>query len=638
MAYTYEQLKSMGAVPGNSQPPAPSVTPTPRVSAPGATAIPAQPKKKYTYDELVAQGATPAPTATPTPARTEIPREPGMLKSFARGIFSAPATIVARPFQAVAALGGATNEQIDEFTNKIPVLGGLIEDAPDTLKDVKKDVGRAAQTVALGTGAPIAGGALFGAGTALEQGNDLLSLETAFQTAMGGAGGKALHLLGKPLINAAGKVVGTITPKVLKDVASKGTVAMQEFARTHQLLGGIAAKPAEKLATTLQKVDDTIEGGVKSALGGTKNVLKTQYPKLDPVAHYKAVNERDILRPTTINEPKYAKSSRVYNDAKSRGIDLEKVASERGIIHDKIAEGGRYNTLDTVDNIREGNYKVSDTIARPAIAAAEPGVRRVPVSEVRQAMIKRIQDIPASQIDDIDRNTMISQITKRYADDGAVAKAHPNGYSLTELHDARIVSEKNGKYKVGQSPSAELKAQRAREEGRVFADIFDQTVPDEVGIKEFRKELEKNFLLADYFESLHNKAVPAGITKKAVRLFGKATAATLGGKIGGFPGSILGAQYGDMLFSSFETLPNPIKMKVLQSLKVESPKIFQQLVKYIGEKEAQRLLIPRLPAPSTLFMGPTQGGKPYTPNPATTDVKLFEKKTVPNKKKLKDLL
>lgn len=550
------------------------------------------------------------------------PKEGGnALADFAKSIFSAPATIVARPFQAVAAIGGASNQQIDEATKKIPILGDLIAPTPNTYADVGKDIGRAAQTVALGTGAPIAGGALFGAGASLEQGNDLLSTQTAFNTVLGAAGGKILGLVGKPLLNAAGKVVGTITPKILKDVAAGGSEAITKFAADHQLLGGIAAKPSAKLAAGLQAVDDKIGAGTSKVFTGVKNVASEQFPQLSPTEHYKSVNAKDIIRPTTVNEPKYSKATAVYNDAKGRGIDLEQVANERGVIHDKIAEGGKYNTADVVDNIREGNYQVSDSIARPAIKAAEPGVRLVPISEVRDSMTARIKRIPASQIDEADRANLLKQVSRRYADDSAAAAAHPNGYSLTDLHDARIVSGKNGGYKIGQSASDALKAQRSREEGRVFADIFDKTVPEEVGMKQFRKELEKNFLLADYLESLNGKKVPAGITKKAVRLFGRAVTATVGGKVGGFPGSILGAQYGDMLFNSFEALPNPIKMKVLQSIKIEDPKIFKELVQYIGTKEAERLMTKGLPAAGGSSFKETPPTMFTTPGGVTTPIK-----------------
>lgn len=646
----FRQKKMGGGEVPTTEAPAPISTPAP-AEAPSVSPI-AQDLESYRQEK-----------ATGTAKKTA-PKEGGnALVNFAKGIFSAPITLAARPFQAVAEgaryvsdrpqiqnyeaelskirednnliseqlkqarasgqdtselvkrayanserlaqlndanEGALDNSVVDRATASIPGIGGFIAPTPKNAGDVMKDVGRGAQTIALGIGsAPIAAGALFGAGSSLEQGNDLFSVQTAFDAALGGAGGKVLEFLGKPIINAAGKVIGKYTPEFLQNLAKGGTKAIQEFAAAHELpvIGSVTKPLSESIVKGAQGFDSAIENGVSKAVKGTGTFLREQFPNVKtPTEHYQAKNVSDIVRPTTVNEPKYSKATRVFEDAKGKGIDLGEVAKERGIIHDQLAEGGKYNTTDVVDNLKQANYEVSDRIARPAIAAAEGGVERVPVSEVRAKMLKQVNDIPSTQITPDDRAKMLSSINRRYAANGPVSSEFPEGMTLTNLHDSRIISAKNGGYKPGGSTSDALKAQLSREEGRVYSSIFDNKIPEEVGMKPFRKELEKNFLLADYLDELHQKKVPAGITKKAVRLFGRAVAATAGGKIGGFPGSILGSQYGDMLFSSFEALPNPIKMHVLQSVKVEDPKIFQELVNYIGKEKAAQLTRLQLPA------------------------------------------
>jgi hypothetical protein len=538
------------------------------------------------------------------------------LAAMAKGIFGAPATMVARPFQlaAEAILPGDNTEAIDKFSKE--KLGGIVAPIPQDYGDVKKDVGRGIQTVALGTGAPIAGGAAFGLGASLEQGNDLLSIQTAFNTALGGAGGKVLEVIGKPLLNATGKAVGVVTPQILKDVAAKGAGAIQKFMQENKLLGGAFAPASEKIATGLQAVDDKIVGGIKNVASKTGDVLKEQYPNVSATEHYQKINEKDFLRPTTVNEPKYAKASRVFEDAKSRGIDLEKVATEDGIVADQLADGGRYNTLDTVENIRERNYQAGTDRLRPALRIAEGEVRAVTTPEVRAAMLRKIDAIPQSQITPKDRAWMRRQVEINYADTGAAAGEHPYGYKLTDLHDNRIISQKNGKYKIDGSALENRPAELARLEGSTFADLLDSVIPEDLPAAQFRKELEKRFRLANYLEALHGKGVPAGLTKKAVRLFGKTVSAIVGGKVAGLPGSIFGAQAGDVLFSTFEALPNPIKVKVLNSVKVEDPKVFKELMDYIARKGQQRLETPLLPAAGESSFKPenprlftTPGGK-----------------------------
>lgn len=557
---------------------------------------------------------------TASPDTSSIPKDGGNpLVDFAKGIFSAPATLVARPLQAVAELAGASSEDVDKFSSKYS--GGLVAPVPQNYGDVKKDVGRAAETIALGTGAPIAGGALFGAGSSLEQGNDLLSAQTAFNTVLGGAGGKVLDLIGKPLLNGVGKVVGTITPTVLKDVAAKGTGAIQQFAKDHQLLGGAAAPLSEKIAGGLQKTDEAIGQGFKKGGQAVKDVAAQQFPDLSPTKHYTAVNERDIRQPTTINKSAYAKATDIFNKAKNEGIDLDKVATEQGVYHHDIDGGKSYNTADTVEQLRDRVYSAGGEKARPAIKLASYETPRVPNEQIHGALRKRIQDLPDTTADAEEKETMIKAIDNRYGADSAAARAHPNGYDLTQLHDNRIRAGKNGHYIDGVSDApTTAKAKLSRIEEGVFRDTFDRSAPKELKIDDFRHESHKILSLANYLEKLHGKAIPEGVTKKAVKLFGRGLGGVIGSKVGGFPGFLVGSRGGDMLFSTFEAFPNPIKTKILNSIQLDDPESFKAIVDYIGKKEAEKLLQKALPAAGessfkepgkTLFATP---GGTITPN------------------------
>lgn len=583
------------------------------------------------------------------PASTAIPKQGGNdLVNFVKGLVEAPATIIARPFQAAADFGDylgtkieadkaqsqgntaaasailAADQKREEKAQTESSFGGLVAPIPKNAADVQKDVGRAAQTIALGTGAPIAGGALFGAGASLEQGNDLLSAQTAIDTVLGAAGGKVLDWVGKPILNAAGKVVGAITPKIIKDVAAGGADAITKFAADNKLLGGIAAKPSAFLAKGLQGVDDKIGAGATALKTGTGKVLKEQFPGLNPTDHYIAVNERDIRQPTTTNKPAHAKATAIYNDAKAKGIDLDKVATEQGVYHHDIAEGKTYNTEDTVDQLRDRVYSAGSEKARPAIKIASYETPRVPNDEVHAALRDKVHDLPAANADSEQKQAMLKAIDRRYGRTSAAAKAHPNGYDLTDLHDNRIRAGKNGKYIEGVSDApTTFNAKLSRLEENVFKTTFDRAAPAELKIGDFRRESQKILTLADYLEKLHRKAVPEGVTKKAVRLFGRGLGGVVGSKVGGFPGFLVGSRGGDMLFSTFEEFPNPIKTKILNSLQRDDPAAFKAIVDYIGVKEAERLLQHKLPAAgASSFKKDTTAPTLFsTPKGVTTPIK-----------------
>jgi hypothetical protein len=162
----------------------------------------------------------------------------------------------------------AAQEQQNQ-ANYQPSSGGIVAPAPQNFSDVQKDVGRAVQTVALGLG-PVAGGASFGLGSSLEQGNDLFSGQTAFQTVLGGAAGKVLGLIGEPIMNAAGKVISKITPDFLSNIASQGSKAIEDFAASHDILPQFASDAVNSGAKAIKDVtnkyiDTPIDEGINKA-------------------------------------------------------------------------------------------------------------------------------------------------------------------------------------------------------------------------------------------------------------------------------------------------------------------------------------------------------------------------------------
>lgn len=169
--------------------------------------------------------------------------------------------------------------EINAETNYQPSSGGIVAPAPQNTADVKKDIGRATETVALGLG-PVSGGAAFGAGNSLEQGNDLFSGQTAFQTALGAAGGKLLDVIGKPVFDAAGKQIGKVTPQFLQDLASKGTKAIQDFAAAHDILPDFASNVINKGAKMAENVANKPFNAIDSAAQKTVNTVNSGARKL----------------------------------------------------------------------------------------------------------------------------------------------------------------------------------------------------------------------------------------------------------------------------------------------------------------------------------------------------------------------
>lgn len=202
------------------------------------------------------------------------PQSPGILSSIgnaigsaAKSVVSPVATMIARPFQAGAELLGADSGAVDKFSKDIS--GGLIAPVPQNAGDVVKDVGRGAQTVALGL-APVAGGALFGAGNSVEQGNSLLSGQTVLQAGLGAVGGKVADVA-TPYI---AKGLSAVTPKIAKDAMgaigdslSPLTKGIGDFADKTKILPDSLSKAINKGAETVNKTPGVIGNALKNQYG-----------------------------------------------------------------------------------------------------------------------------------------------------------------------------------------------------------------------------------------------------------------------------------------------------------------------------------------------------------------------------------
>ena len=162
---------------------------------------------------------------------------------------------IEQTLQAIQATPDAATAGLTDQANFKPSAGGIVAAAPQNAGDVGKDVGRGIQTAAFGLG-PVAGGAAFMGGSAIEQGKDPLHI--ALDTVLGAAGGKILGLVGKPIFNAAGKVVGKIDDKFLNGLVGKGTQAIQDFAAAHDIL-------PEGVSNAINNGADAINGATDKA-------------------------------------------------------------------------------------------------------------------------------------------------------------------------------------------------------------------------------------------------------------------------------------------------------------------------------------------------------------------------------------
>lgn len=567
----------------------------------------------------------PSSTAGATMA-PEVPQEGGGIKGFFKSLISAPATMLARPVQAVQSgiqlaatdfkgmeaeakkysdeayrlslllkttpegyqqdqlkaqiqaqqnLAQQASDRLGKAANWKPSAGGIVAEAPENFADVKKDVGRGIQTAAFGLG-PVSGGAAFGAGYSLEQGNDLLSLETAFSTVLGAAGGKVLDLIGKPLLDASGKVIGKITPEVLKAVAGKGAQAIVNFAAQHEILPGVVSRGINKGA-------DLLERGANAPFKAGGKVVKAPFVQNDE----KVIANRE--RALQDLEEKYSQlRANVARDpvgtAASRGrVSRSNVLTEEGMINEDGVIIGAIRASEAYerDAIGQGNRVVRELLDREGVAI-----------DIETQLRAELERVARETFDGAELTKALKNVEKEVR--GLRIKRQNGRMTLTDVHKNKISSRPKGK-----DYDDPLKSKMKKAISRGYKETVEKYSKENV--EAINKELQKFYDDAEYIANLQGKRIESGKLGKAVaRVGGAVSGAVIGGALGGLPGVAAGSYVGGMVSSK-------LAGRSLQKAFGKPTKFVTPKSKVIGEAVA------KANAPRNQLMLPAPKGK--TPIP-----------------------
>lgn len=446
---------------------------------------------------------------------------------FFKSLVKAPATIIARPLQLAAELltPGDNTEALDKFSKE--KLGGFVAPIPRNAADVKKDIGRGIETVAFGLG-PVAGGATIGLGSSLEQGNDLFSTETAFNTVLGAGAGKVLNLISAPLLNKAGAVVGKITPQVLKDVASKGTNAITEFAATHNILPEGASKAittgAEKLELAANKPFDVAGNIAKKPFTRTpESIVSAREKELAAI------------------DNNYVNMRKASGFLKDEGVASRRRIANTDVLIDAVDENGLIRTQNAIKAYKAQTIDGAEGVVRKNL---ERLGESVDAKVVEKEMLDALR---TSKIEGADLVTALRGIKREIA--GLKLKANPDGsIPLTLVHDA-----KTSKYDGINffTPPNQKTADKA------IAKAYKRTIEknSKFNTEEVNKEIGKYLEDLAFLKRLDGKRVKGGKLGKyfaqiSGNIVGGVAGAAVGGPAGSAVGTILGGELGGRIKGS----------------------------------------------------------------------------------------
>lgn len=375
-----------------------------------------------------------------------------------------------------------------------------------------------------------------------------------------------------------------VTTGALNDVKNIGA----------KVLGDYNFTTGEATPGLVQKIPGAVKNVVGNIQEGGQDILKK--------------NAMDIWeKPTTIPKASYRKPTEIYNNA----LDNENNITER-LINNKILPsenitGKNWDTLTTAENIRTDNGLASRNMLRPLLEKASPGVPYVPTEDILNEVKNNIANdqfiLPEDKV------TLLNRLDSKIAP--ALDTKYPDGFSMVNLHDEKILRDMNAGYKWNGTLDDNLTATLNKKIADVARNTLEDVAPKSIPVEAFNQELQKNYQMADYLESLHGKAVPTGVLSKVANMGGKiaglATAQHLGG---GVLMDVAGYHIGGMVENILAGMPGEVRDSLLNSLEQTNPEAFQAVSDALGQVTQEQASRLALPAPGSTAQGPIQLPQP----------------------------
>jgi len=298
----------------------------------------------------------------------------------------------------------------------------------------------------------------------------------------------------------------------------------------------------------------------------------------------------------------FDKAKDIQERAKGKGLDMTKEISEQGFERKNYIVDNKLDTKKLVEKVRKEAGQESAFLDE-ATKRASPRVLREPSIPIYEQAIKNIDSDLAKSVEG---KAIINRIRKE-------AALQNTDLDFNDLYKKKQFYGKNAKWKFGMAGDG-IKEKANAELNKVFKEkLLQKGKEANVPVDDFLKMQEKQYLVADYLNELDGTKVyktPVQIIRRGIL---KAGGAILGAK-GGLYGSVAGYQGGGVVDKLISNFPTPIRNAMLKDYQRATPSAKTEMIKVIQKMVNEQKTIKKLPSSQTIYQGPTQGGKPFTPN------------------------
>jgi len=402
----------------------------------------------------------------------------------------------------------------------------------------------------------------------------------------------------QPVHNAISSFLSTEGGKAVVDAAKQGAEAYASFKQAHPEI----AKDAESVLNIAQFIPSAKVAEV-AAETGIKGATKAVEAGGNAVRNKAISSVKDAWAKPASMPKGFKKAAAIFKRAEGSGHDIPETLMSNGVLPSEHIANGVFDTADTADSIREQAMKTSHDLLRPAISQASPHVPRTPVSDIVSAA-KSTVERDRSMVQET-KDALLSKLEHAQS---SMEKKYPNGMSLEDLHDEKIVRGMNTKRSPIGDVSANMEAQKNEALRDVLKTAVEEKAPPEIPVKEFNDVLTKQNRAADYLEALHGIKVPTSLLGKISKGAAKIAGAGVGGALGGgVMGNVGGYHMGGMIEELLSNIPGKMRDSVLKNLETTNPKAFAKVSEYLKTEHP----IPLGPASAPKMPVDTSGSIPH---------------------------
>lgn len=417
--------------------------------------------------------------------------------------------------------------------------------------------------------------------------------------------------LGAGLINTAlsplapiTKPIGDVTNAIVDKVSD--VPAVQQFANSKA--GEVASRVAD-LTGNLSTIAGVAAGGPE---------LSKEVPTIVDSAKTNFVNRTventvndwnriggDYVKTTKLLDGEQARLSNTNSPTSLQ--DTPTFLAEHGISPQSLIENGKFHTSEIADKLTNETIKPFEDTLTKQLKVAQYGQPLTQISELRNPLIKSIESTKGIT-PDITENLVNIAENKL----GALERKYPNGIPLDQLNIEKGNFWKGTKFDITKPLDPQVNYQI----GTAMKDLIESKAGD-ANVKELNGVLGNYYKAAKFLNGLENRVPKLTTGQKIFRGVVKATTTGIGEKLFGLTGGVGGFLLGKSVSHLLENVSNPVRGYILNHLKTADPAAYTKAVQWLGEKEAQRLTTPALPAPTAETL-PGGAKNPIKPTAPTT--------------------